>query len=163
MSISVFPISNSFNIPLNLFVSLYTCKCKHWVDNVLWTIMNSCALMNLESIFSIFFFGIKCLSTWFNILYILSKHGKRKRFIFVISLSKCTLIKRVVVWKPHCITQYFVQNRRHSLQMNIQQCTHIAICKSIGKIMSQMEYMCCCGIALLVKLLNYNFFASWII
>ncbi len=109
------------------------------------------------------FFCIKCLSTWFNILYILSKHGKRKGFIFMISLSKCTLIKQVVVRKPHCITQYFVQKGRHALQMNIQQCTHIAICKSIGKMMTQMEYMCCCGIALLVKLLNYNFFASWII
>jgi hypothetical protein len=78
----------------------------------------------------------------------------------MISLSKYTLIKRVVVWKPHCITQCFVQKKRLALQMNIQQCTHIAICRSIGKILTRMEYMCCCGVALLVKLLNYSLFAS---
>jgi hypothetical protein len=44
-----------------------------------------------------------------------------------------------------------------ALQMNIQQCTHIAICKSIGKIMTQMENICCCGVALLVKLLTTIF------
>jgi hypothetical protein len=75
----------------------------------------------------------------------------------MISLSKYTFIKRVVVWKPHCITQYFVQKRRLAIQMNIQQCTHIAICKSIGKIMTQMENICCCGVALLVKLLTTIF------
>jgi hypothetical protein len=109
------------------------------------------------------FFCIKCLSTWFNILYILSKHGKRKGFIFMISLSKYTLIKQVVVWKPHCITQYFVQKEGLHYKWIFNNVHILPYVNQLAKLWLEWNTCGCCGVALLVKLLNYCFFASWII
>jgi len=57
----------------------------------------------------------------------------------MISLSKYTLIKQVVVWKPHCITQYFVQKEGLHYKWIFDN-VHI-LPYVIGKIMTRMEYM----------------------